>query len=92
MVDVKQGNVGEDRINPGIRVLPLPNATGFFRVRETSCPYDGKLSLNEDEPKLANGMGKETGTLLFFFSPKKGRGIMVLTEEVTSYIKREEKK
>ena len=48
-------NVGGDRMNPGIRILPLPitrtsrMADDWVEVRSTSCPQDGKLSLCVDE-------------------------------------------
>ena len=52
--NVVMANIGEDRKNPGIRILLIPSANGLLgeriEVRETSCPQDGKLSLKANEP------------------------------------------
>ena len=63
-------NIGGDRMNPGIRNLPPPSAKELLgrrmgEVRETSCSYDGKLSLKANESRWPKTWrcGKE---LLFF--------------------------
>ena len=54
----QKANIGGDRKNPGIRILPLPRANSLLggrlsgQIRTTSCPQDGKLYLKADEPQI----------------------------------------
>ena len=51
-------------------------------VRATSFPWDGKLSLKEDESKLANCMcGKETGILPYYYFSIKRLDFYITKEE-----------
>ena len=81
-------------MNPGIRILPLPRANGIpggrmngQKVRATSCPQNGKISLKADEPQVDQrheDVERNGNTTTLLFSLKR---LGILYQETREQVK-----